>query len=403
MDVERTQRGQVDAKQREGDHQRYQHRSPQVDEPGDVGNQRQIQRQQHQIADVHGDDDAPEHGRFGIQEMRPRLNAVAQHHAQQHGRGAGTRNAKRQERHEGTAAGGVVGGFRRGDAPGAVRLVVALEALLQIEGEKARQRGAGTRQHADEKAEYRTAPHCWGHRFGVARVQAGVGDVGRWRGVLPRHHHAERFRQRKRRHRHEDETQPVRQFKAAEGKALHTSGLIRTNGAEHQADESGRQRAQDLPALREGGDAGEREDEHQGVLGRLKLRCQTCQRRSEQQKRDGAERATGERCIGGQRQRPSGLSAPRHGIAFERGRHRRRHPRRIDENRRRGAAEYRAVVDPGHHDEASGGFKRIAHWNHQGDGGDWPQARHHADQGAGETARGHPRQIARIERRRQAR
>src|SRR5207247_8476604 len=102
-----------DRDDQDGGHQPAVGDAQQVHEQTD---QRQVQNQQHHVADIHAGDQSPEHFRVVGEQQRPRRDPVNGERRQQDGGGRDRRNAEREQRDHGGAGGGVVGGLRRGHA-----------------------------------------------------------------------------------------------------------------------------------------------------------------------------------------------------------------------------------------------------------------------------------------------
>ena len=116
----------------------------------------QVQDQQHDVADVHGGDDAPEDVRVLLEQERPRRDAVDQQGREDHRRRGVSRDAEGQERNEGRRRRGVVG--RLGprdplDGPVPELLGVLRDLLLDGVGDERRQDRAAAGQDADEEAD----------------------------------------------------------------------------------------------------------------------------------------------------------------------------------------------------------------------------------------------------------
>ena len=119
---------------------------------------------------------------------------------------------------------------------------------------------------------------------------------------------------------------------------------------------------------------GERE-----VLGRPEAERSIGQPAGEQRDAHDAERARHERAHGGDRERGAGSSLARHLIAVD-GRHDRgRLARHVHEDRRRGAAIHRAVVDAGEHDQRRRGRQGEGRGQQQRHRADRSDAGQHAD------------------------
>src|SRR5262245_20328248 len=97
--------------------------------------------------------------------------------------------------------------------------------------------------------------------------------------------------------------------------------------------------------------------------------------------------------------RPSaGPALPRHLVAVDAGHHRGRLTGNVDEDRRRGAAVHRAVIDARHHDDGRRRRHREGGRQQQRHGGDRAQPGQHADQRADEDAEETGEQVEGLER-----
>ena len=83
-------------------------------DPDPHPDQRQVQDQEHEVADPHRGDNSPEElGLFG-HDGRPGLNALDDHRADHEGHGRGGRDAEGEHRDEGGLGPGIVRGLRPG-------------------------------------------------------------------------------------------------------------------------------------------------------------------------------------------------------------------------------------------------------------------------------------------------
>jgi len=76
-----------------------------------------------------------------------------------------------------------------------------------------------------------------------------------------------------------------------------------------------------------------------------------------------------------------------HLIAVDRGDHRDRLARHVDQDRGGRATVLRTVVDAGQHDQRRGGVERVDRRQQHGDRGHRPETRQHADQRAEHSAK----------------
>ena len=95
----------------------------------------------------------------------------------------------------------------------------------------------------------------------------------------------------------------------------------------------------------------EAEHHQREILGRSEQQRERGQRRAERGDQHGRDAAGDERADGRDRERRSGAALARHLVAVERGHHRGRFARYVDQDRRGRAAILGAVVDAGQHDQ----------------------------------------------------
>ena len=129
-------------------------RDPQQADPD--ADHRNVQQQQHDVADIGRGDQAPEDFRVLRDQQRPGLNALHQHGRDHQRRDRRKGNAEREQRHQRGGGGGIVGGFRAGDAfDGAAADLGGMfrSRLFQPVGGERGQRRRRTRHQAEQKAE----------------------------------------------------------------------------------------------------------------------------------------------------------------------------------------------------------------------------------------------------------
>ena len=130
-----------------------QHLHPEAD-------QRQVDDEQHEIADPHAADHAPEQRRLLGDEARARRHAEDLHRSHHQRHEGVRRDAERQHRDEGGLRAGIVGALRAGDAldgAAAEALGLAGDLLLERVGGEGGERRAAAGQHAEQRAEHRAA------------------------------------------------------------------------------------------------------------------------------------------------------------------------------------------------------------------------------------------------------
>jgi hypothetical protein len=115
---------------------------------------------QHQVADPHRGDDAPEQGRLLGRHVRARNDALDDHRADHQRHHRVRRNAEGEHRDERGLRTGIVGRFRTGnpgDRPVAEFFRMFRNLLLDRVGRKRRKDGAAARQDAEDRADGRAA------------------------------------------------------------------------------------------------------------------------------------------------------------------------------------------------------------------------------------------------------
>ena len=106
----------VGADRRQHQHAGKEQRRRHAHHPRPHAHERQVQHQQHHVADVEAGDEGPHQIGLRLKQQRARLEAVLLERRQQHRRRGGRRQAQRQQRHQHAGRGGVVGGFGAGHA-----------------------------------------------------------------------------------------------------------------------------------------------------------------------------------------------------------------------------------------------------------------------------------------------
>ena len=135
-----------------GDDQRVKNAAGNVEQAHENADQRQIQNQQHHVADVHAVNQTPDQVRTVLEQQWPGLNAVHDESAHHDRCGAAAGHAQGEQRHHGAGRVGVVGGLGAGHAfNGALTEFFGIFGQ-PLFGRVRQQRGdgaAGTRQDAD--------------------------------------------------------------------------------------------------------------------------------------------------------------------------------------------------------------------------------------------------------------
>jgi hypothetical protein len=128
-------------------------------------------------------------------------------------------------------------------------------------------------------------------------------------------------------------------------------------------------------------DRREQAEHHEGeVVRRTELERKLGERRSEQRKQEGGNRAREERTDRGSGQGHAGPSLTRHLVAVKRRDHRGGLTRHVDQDGRGRSAVLGAVVDAGEHDQRRDRREGEGHGQQHGDRGRRPESGQHADQ-----------------------
>ena len=209
-----------------------------VQQLGPHRGQRQVEHQQHRVADEQARDEPPHQLRAGLEQQRPGLQAVLLEGREQDRRRGRGRQAEGEQRDERACGGGVVGRLRAGDAlDGAVaELVLVLgEPLLDAVRQERRDLGAAGGQRAQREAEHRAAqPRPPGPRP-VLAAHPRLADRDDVRVAVPQPAgHPQRLADREQADRHDDDVDAVEQLRDAEG-------VPRLPGLRVDADEPDRQ------------------------------------------------------------------------------------------------------------------------------------------------------------------
>ena len=352
-----------------------QHLHPQAD-------QRQVEQEQHDVADVEARDQAPDQVRLGGEQQRSRLQAELLERGEQDRGGGRGRQPERQQRHQHARGGGVVG--RLGPGHALDRALAELlgppgEALLHHVGEKGRDLGAARRQRAEREAERgaaqprlpRARPVLEAHpdrapdrRDLLRLVAVAAGDV-------------ERLADREQADHDHDHVDAVQQLRDAEREARLAGLGVDADQAERQAEEQAREAARER-AAEDRGDRGEGQHHQREVGGGAEPQRDLHHQRRDEGQRQGRDRAGDERADRRGRERRAAAALARHQVALERGHDGRRLAGRVEQDRGGRAAVHGAVVDAGEHDEGGGRVEVEGDRQQQGDGQRRPDPGQHA-------------------------
>ncbi len=406
MDVHGVEGDQIDPGQGEQQHHGDEHGARHRQYPGQVGDEGEVQDQQHHVAQIHGDDHRPEDVRMLHEQTWARLDAVGHQGAQDEGRGAGARDPQGQQGHEGAGGGGVVGRFRGGQTAQAalaelLPFALAGDVALGPIGHEGGDGGAGSRQHADEKAQHRGAGDGKRDFPDLFLAQLEAAELLHLPCLFlavvlagAQHRHQD-LREGKGGHGQQQEGEAVTQIRQPEGEPVHPDAAVDADGGDHDAEQRHDQRLEHLPLAGKGCHGGEAQHHEGEVVRRLEGEGDLGEQGRRHHQHDGGEGAAGEGGVGGDGQRLARLSLAGQGIAVEGGDHGGGAAGGVDQDGGGGAPEDGAVIDPRHQDDAGGRIQAIGDGDHQGDGGDRAKARQHADKGADEAAKHHHHQVDR--------
>ena len=146
----------IHADDAEHDHERIQISVGNSQHVHENADQRQVERKQHQVADIHGGNKAPENIGMLIDQCRPGWDAMDHERGKQHRRDRAGGQAERQHGDEGAGRSGVVGRFRSGYAGNgsfAELFRMLGQAALDAIGKKAGNDVGRARRQSDQKAE----------------------------------------------------------------------------------------------------------------------------------------------------------------------------------------------------------------------------------------------------------
>src|SRR5215207_50294 len=382
--VEDAEVQRVGAEHRERYHPRVEHRRGRLEQLGEQADERKIENEQHDVADIHAGDDCPDQLRVGVEELRPRLQPVHHEDEQEQGRRGRARNAEREQRHHGTAHARVVGRLRPCNAlygPPPELLGVLREPLFEAVGEEGGERRTYARQHAYEEAEDASPPVGTG---GAAPVLAGHPDgaldalrvqVARATGC----HVGERLRQREEGYRHEGEVYAVGEVRDAEGEPLDARLGVYPHHRDRESKERGDERLQ-LRACSQVGNHHQREEHQEEILRRAEGYGNARERGGQEHQPQSRESASDERTDRGRRERRPGAPLLGHLVAVERGHYGGDLSGGADKDGGRRATVHRAVIDTGKQDEPAHGVEPEGEWDQERDSRDGPYAGQHAYQ-----------------------
>ena len=311
------------------------------------------------------------------------------------------RDAERHHRHESAGRRRIVGRLGTGDAFDralAEALGMLREAPLQAVGNERRNDVRRARNDADQKTEQAAArdrarrvtqvlrrrhelPQCRLLHFRPFGLAGGEQDLGNAEEPDRDRHDAD----------------AVAELDEVEAEARVAAHRIDADHAEHQAERRHRERLQHRAAAHVG-EYEKTHEEQRGVFRRTEAQRESGERRREQHEADDAERARDERADRRDRERRSRAAFLRHRVAVDARHHRGGLARYAHEDRRRGAAVHRAVIDPAQQHHRDDRVQPERRGKQQADAGERPEPRHHAHERADHAARKRVDQYLRLER-----
>ena len=159
--------------------------------------------------------------------------------------------------------------------------------------------------------------------------------------------------------------------------------------------EARHQQRPDQRGRRHVGEEDQAEHEQSGVFRRPEPERDGRERRRDQGQHHHAECAADPGADRRDAERRAGAAFLRHGVAVDAGHHRRGFARNAHQDRGGRAAILRAVIDAGEHDDGLRGVEAEGHRQQDGNAGQRPDARQHADQRADQAAEKRVPQVGR--------
>ncbi len=166
---------------------------------------------------------------------------------------------------------------------------------------------------------------------------------------------------------------------------------VDADGAEEQARDPAHQPLQHRGAHRR--ERGQAEHHQREIFRRPEGERRARERRREQHEADRADGAGDERADRRDAERHAAAALQRHLVAVERGHHRGRLARHVDQHRSERAAVHGAVVKAGEHDESAGRIEAARERQQQRNGEGGPNARQNSDDGAESHSNQRPQEI----------
>ena len=186
----------------------------------------------------------------------------------------------------------------------------------------------------------------------------------------------------------DQEVEAREQFGKAERQAQLTGHVVEPDRGEREADHHGDDRLE-RRLLAQADEAAERQEIDAEFLGRAELQREARDQRRHQRDDDHREQRADERRRERGGERLAGLALLRHRMAVEGGRHRPWLARDVEQDRGDGAAEQRAPVDAGQHDDRRGRRHREGQRQQDRDAVGAAETGQHADDHAEQDADDH--------------
>src|SRR4051812_9774869 len=401
-DVEQASGSAVDADDGDADDQRVEDVVRRVQHLREDRHQRQVEHEQHHIADVHARHQAPEQrGIFGDEE-RPRPEAPQHERGEQHRRGSRARNAEREQRHERSAGLRVVRAFGGGhalDRTLAEFVRAPRHRLLHAIRNERSNGGPGTRENADQEPEHRAVQEREAAILKVLERRQEVAQPlrhGQRTAFGSALHAGQHLAKREHADGDHHEVDAREELQAPEGKARGGAEGVGADAGEPEADQHGEQRLQHR-APRKQHHHGEAERHEREIFRRTERKRYFGERRRNQHQADYAYGAGDERRDRRDAKRGPGAALAGHGVAVEAGDHRGGFAGDVQQDRGRRTAVLGAVVDAREHDHRAGRIHQKRERQEHRDRGRWAEARHDTHDRAEHHAHEAPEQVRRLQ------
>src|SRR5262245_36265517 len=370
----------------------------------DRGKQRhasQYDQQSDDIAEIHRGDQTPDELLLLDEQQRTRLQAPDQEAPEQHRRGRRARNAERQHGQQRRGAGRMRGGFRRDhafDLAAAEPLAVLRHALGDaVAHERGRRRARGTDAHpaSDHAGAQRRHPVARKLRPSLEydlRIDAGRAALEA-QSFLDGEQDLADAEQADHR---DEEVEPVKQLGEAEGQPQLAGHAVQSHGCERKADHHRGHRLE-WRLLAHADEAAEGEKIDPELFRRSELQGKFGYQGRNERDQDHRKQRTDERRREGGGEGLARATLLRHRMAVEGGCHRPWLARNVEQHRGDRAAEQRAPVDAGQHDDRRGRRHRERQRQQDRDAVGAAEAGQHPDNDAKHDTDEHYQQVERLD------